>query len=100
MPRSGVPDLKAALIVLRQTLQAALGANGPAHRRRRRHAQRRRRADFDAAALRRRAVRPRRQEILLPQARLPVAEDIVSAGGAGRSALAAALDPDRAPAQR
>src|SRR6185312_13681193 len=29
VPSSGVPDLKAALIVLRQTLQSALGANGP-----------------------------------------------------------------------
>src|SRR5437764_7859514 len=29
-PPSGVPDLKAALIVLRQTLQTALGANGTA----------------------------------------------------------------------
>src|SRR5882724_12007856 len=30
VPSSGVPDLKAALIVLRQTLQTALGANGTA----------------------------------------------------------------------
>ena len=28
VPSSGVPDLKAALIVLRQTLQSALGVNG------------------------------------------------------------------------
>ena len=33
-PPSGVPDLKAALIVLRQTLQTALGANGTAATRR------------------------------------------------------------------
>ncbi len=30
VPTGGVPDLKAALIVLRQTLQSALGANAPA----------------------------------------------------------------------
>ena len=30
VPASGVPDLKAALIVLRQTLQSALGTNSPA----------------------------------------------------------------------
>ncbi|MGB8400725.1 flagellar hook-length control protein FliK, partial [Bradyrhizobium sp.] len=32
------------------------------------------------------------QEILLPQARLPVADHLAASGGAGRSALAAALD--------
>ena len=45
VPASGVPDLKAALIVLRQTLQSALGANATvatpprrqAHRKLRRH---------------------------------------------------------------
>jgi hypothetical protein len=83
---SGVPDLKAALIVLRQTLQSALGTNAttgataapatpnatgaslaPS-------------AEFDV------------QEILLPQARLPVAQDIAVPGDAGRSALSAALN--------
>ena len=35
VPASGVPDLKAALIVLRQTLQSALGSNATPRRRRR-----------------------------------------------------------------
>jgi hypothetical protein len=90
---SGVPDLKAALIVLRQVLQSSLGIAqttqaeatpagapvlphagvttglaGPAP------------GDFEV------------QEILLPQARLPVADDLQAMGAAGRSALADALD--------
>jgi hypothetical protein len=89
----GLPDLKAALIVLRQALQSslgtapttpaqaapagvpelphagvALGLVGPAP------------ADFEV------------QEILLPQARLPVADDLQPTGAAGRHALADALD--------
>lgn len=91
---SGVPDLKAALIVLRQTLQTALGSTGaastpatPAAR--------------EAAALHAAAapgLAPSLvsdldvHEILLPQARLPVATDLLQSGGAGRSTLAAALD--------
>ena len=86
VPPQGVPDLKAALIVLRQTLQAALGANAapgatpvPAT------------LNATGASL---APSPEFdvQEILLPQARLPAAADIAVPGNAGRSALAAALN--------
>ena len=82
----GVPDLKAALIVLRQTLQSALGANAapgatPAP------------ATLNATGA---SLAPSPefdvQEILLPQARLPAAADIAVPGNAGRSALAAALN--------
>jgi hypothetical protein len=90
VPSSGVPDLKAALIVLRQTLQSALGAEvataakappaqagsssavpglAPAAA-----------ADLDV------------HEILLPQARLPVAQDVVQTRSGLQGALAAALD--------
>ena len=95
VPSSGVPDLKAALIVLRQTLQSALGANGTAT------AQaaggRTGRAATTAAPGFAPGLVPSSsdldvQEILLPQARLPVAEDIVQLRGGAPSALAAALD--------
>jgi Flagellar hook-length control protein FliK len=95
---SGVPDLKAALIVLRQTLQTALGTTAavtaptpPV-------------AAADAAlhaaatpGLAAGVASPTLsdldvQEIMLPQARLPVAEDLFQFGDVGRSALAAALD--------
>lgn len=90
VPSSGVPDLKAALIVLRQTLQLALGADAtmatkaaPAQ------------AGLSSATP---GLVPfatadlEVHEILLPQARLPVADDLFQANGAGRSALGAALD--------
>jgi hypothetical protein len=97
---SGVPDLKAALIVLRQTLQTALGTTAavtaptPAA------------PAADAATPLHAAATPGLapglasstssdldvQEIMLPQARLPVAEDLFQFGDVGRSALAAALD--------
>jgi len=80
----GVPDLKAALIVLRQTLQSALGAApgataAPVT------------LNATGASL---APSPEFdvQEILLPQARLPAAADIAVPGNAGRSALSAALN--------
>src|SRR5258707_7361911 len=99
---SGVPDLKAALIVLRQTLQTALGPTATAT------------ATATAptsavpvageAALPHAAatpglaagltpsasVDPDGQEIILPQARPPVADDLFQPGSMGRSALAAA----------
>jgi hypothetical protein len=95
---TGVPDLKAALIVLRQTLQTALGATGTAPAPAAPAA--------DAATLPHAAATPGLaagvapstssdldvQEIMLPQARLPVAEDLFQFGDVGRSALAAALD--------
>jgi Flagellar hook-length control protein FliK len=97
---TGVPDLKAALIVLRQTLQTALGTTAtvtaptPAA------------AAADVATPLHAAATPGLaaglasptssdldvQEIMLPQARLPVAEDLFQSGNVGRSALAAALD--------
>jgi len=85
-PASGVPDLKAALIVLRQTLQSALGANAapgaaapPAT------------LNATAASL---APSPESdvQEIPLPQARLPAVPDAALPGNAARSALSAALN--------
>jgi flagellar hook-length control protein FliK len=96
VPPSGVPDLKAALIVLRQTLQSALGATGaavPAIP-----------AEGQAAALPAAtaavaslapsaAPNPDVQEILLPQARPPVVDAAATlAAPAARAALAAALD--------
>ena len=71
VPPSGVPDLKAALIVLRQTLQSALGSNAtaatPAHRR---HSKPRRHRPPPRALRRLRLPNLDVQEILLPQARL------------------------------
>ena len=89
-PRS-VPDLKAALIVLRQALQSTLGTTQatpiPA---------------AQAAAQPQAAATPNLapsinaglevREILLPQARLPVADDLLTASSIGRSPLAQALD--------
>src|SRR5438132_1609113 len=95
VPASGVPDLKAALIVLRQTLQSALGSNATAAAP----------ATPSVAPAGLQAAAPSltpglapaptdldMYEILLPQARLPVAEDIVQLRGGAPSALAAALD--------
>ncbi|KRQ98686.1 flagellar hook-length control protein FliK [Bradyrhizobium valentinum] len=93
LPTSGVPDLKAALIVLRQTLQSALGVNSTA-------------ATPAAPAGAQQAASPQAaatlvpslspafdaQEIMLPQARLPAAENFALAGQAARNPLAAALD--------
>jgi hypothetical protein len=89
IPSTGTPDLKAALIVLRQTLQSVLGINGTAA------------TPVAPTVTLTAAATPglvpqspelEVQEILLPQARVPVAQDIVQASGAGRSALAAALN--------
>ncbi len=111
VPTSGVPDLKAALIVLRQTLQSALGvdntttvqvvlaaeqtglqnvaptlASNPASN-----------PASNLASSPASGVAPAAaseldiQEILLPQALLPVADDIIQPRGAP-GALAAALD--------
>jgi hypothetical protein len=88
VPSSGVPDLKAALIVLRQTLQSALGADGA--------------TATKAAPAGLSNVTPGLvplaaadldiHEILLPQARLPVAQDITQTRSGLQGALAAALD--------
>jgi hypothetical protein len=83
LPSSGVPDLKAALIVLRQTLQTALGANAAAGAAP---------AMLNAAGV---TVAPPPggdvQEIMPPQARLTVAADL-SASAAARNATAMALN--------
>ena len=82
LPSSGVPDLKAALIVLRQMLQSALGANAAAGAVP---------ATLNAAGA---TLAPSpgidTQEIMLPQARLTVAD--LSASAAARNASAAALN--------
>ncbi len=99
VPASGVPDLKAALIVLRQTLQSALGANAPATA----PAAPTTPAGTPQAAQPQAAaaalvpspsINPDVHEILLPQARLPVAENLALPGqaAAARNPLAAALD--------
>lgn len=90
VPSSGVPDLKAALIVLRQTLASALGADATTATKA---------APAQAGLLNATpglapsaAADLEIHEILLPQARLPVAEDIVQTRGGLQGALAAALD--------
>lgn len=98
VPPSGAPDLKAALIVLRQTLQTALGTNAA--------------ITAPTASVAAQAATPNAlataglapsapeldvQEIMLPQARLAVAEDLVQTAGAGRSALTAALNTGPSP---
>jgi Flagellar hook-length control protein FliK len=81
---SGVPDLKAALIVLRQTLLSSIGVTGAAEE-----------ATTTADVVSHAAtatlvpslpadVDTELQEILLPQARLPVAEEALQAGSTGR----------------
>lgn len=103
VPAGGVPDLKAALIVLRQTLQSALGANAPATAP---AAQATPTTTAPASAPQ--AAQPQAtapalvpspslypdvHEILLPQARPPVAENPALPGqAAARNPLAAALD--------
>ena len=93
VPASGVPDLKAALIVLRQTLQSALGSNPtvatpatPAG------AQQAAPSQASASLVPSSSPNFDAQEILLPQARLVVAENLALAGQAARNPLAAALD--------
>lgn len=87
---TGVPDLKAALIVLRQTLQSALGTAAPTA------APAAGEAALPAAAAPGVAPSvspdPQPHEILLPQARLPLSDVLGQTGGTGRSALGAALD--------
>ena len=90
VPPSGVPDLKAALIVLRQTLQSALGFNStvatPAG------AQQAAPPQAAASLVPSLPANVDVQEILLPQARLPAAENLAAAGQAARIPLAAALN--------
>ena len=89
---AGAPDLKAALIVLRQTLQSSLGAA------QRRHAgapatcaaptQRRRRRRTAGA-------RAELQEILLPQARVPVARTLPTCDAGGQLVQRQPAEPAR-----
>jgi hypothetical protein len=87
---SGVPDLKAALIVLRQTLLSSLGATGAVEG-----------PATEATITPPPVAAPASTlapslspeidmvEILLPQARVPVAEDAVESDGNGRVVLSA-----------
>ena len=106
VPSSGVPDLKAALIVLRQTLQSALGTSGQTTAQAVPGAVQTGPQTTAAPAVAARSLAansvaanpapapsdPDVQEILLPQARLPVAEDIVQLRGGAPSARATPLD--------
>lgn len=84
-PSSGsVPDLKAALLVLRQTLQSVLGGNAA-------ETTLSLQGQSTPALAPSAAQELELQEILLPQARVPVAEDIGEALVAVRSGLAGAL---------
>ena len=91
LPSSGVPDLKAALIVLRQTLQSALGSNAtaasPAGAPQAAPPQ-------TAAATLAPSASPNldAQEIPLPQARSSGAENLALTGQGARAALAASLN--------
>ncbi|KRR27195.1 flagellar hook-length control protein FliK [Bradyrhizobium retamae] len=93
VPPSGVPDLKAALIVLRQTLQSALGVNSttalPAT-----PAGAQQAAPSPAAASLAPSLSPNVDlpEILLPQARLLAAENLALPVHAARSPLATPPD--------
>jgi hypothetical protein len=103
IPPSGAPDLKAALIVLRQTLQTALGtsatvtapATSVAAQAATQNASAA--ASLGSSSLGSSSLAPSApefdvQEIMLPQARLAAAEDLVQTAATGRSALASALN--------
>ena len=102
IPASGVPDLKAALIVLRQTLQTALGANSPATAPATQAtpttpggAPQAAQPQTGAAPLvPSPSIYPDVHEILLPQARPAVAANLPQPGqaAAAHNPLAAALD--------
>jgi hypothetical protein len=100
VPASGVPDLKAALIVLRQTLQSALGTNAPATNPAPQvapttpaGAPQAASSQAAAALVPSPSLYPDVHEILLPQAR-PAAANLMQPGqtAAAQNPLAAALD--------
>jgi hypothetical protein len=91
IPPSGAPDLKAALIVLRQTLQTALGTSAAVTAPTVSVAAQATTQNASAASLASSAPELDVQEIMLPQARLAVAEDLVQTAAAGRSTFGAAL---------
>jgi hypothetical protein len=86
VPQNGVPDLKAALIVLRQTLQSALGLNATASQPA--GAQQAAQPQVTTANLAP-PLSPNvdAQEILLPQARLPAGENLALTAQAARGLL-------------
>jgi hypothetical protein len=81
---SGVPDLKAALIVLRQTLLSSVGVTGAAGDTATTADAVSHAATATLAPSLSADADAELQEILLPQARLPVAEDALEAGSMGR----------------
>jgi len=89
LPSSGVPDLKAALIVLRQTLQSALGSNAtaasPAGAPQAAPPQ-------TAAATLAPSASPNLDALEIPQARSSGAENLALTGQGARAALAASLN--------
>jgi hypothetical protein len=85
VPSAGVPDLKAALIVLRQALQTALGGNATA-------AASLPHADAVPTGAPTAAQDLDLQEILLPQARVPVADDLGVPKNFSRAAFSAVFD--------
>lgn len=92
VPPSGTPDLKAALIVLRQTLQTALGTHAAVTAPTAPVAtQATTQNPTTAATLVPSSPEIEVQEVLLPQARVAAAQDLVQTAVAGRTALAAAL---------
>ena len=81
---SGVPDLKAALIVLRQTLLSSVGITGAAEEPATTADAVSHAATTTLAPSLSADADAELQEILLPQARLPVALDALEAGSTGR----------------
>jgi flagellar hook-length control protein FliK len=84
---AGAPDLKAALIVLRQALQSVLGTADAAPQ------ASTARGQVPTHPALTQSVAPSDlevEEILLPQARVPVADDLVTLGGIGRGSTNAA----------
>jgi hypothetical protein len=91
-PSAGMPDLKAALIVLRQTLLSSLGAAAPAAQPVPPVAPGSSAADAPLHAAASATLAPSlssdgMREILLPQARVPVADDSLLLGGNVRIVL-------------
>jgi hypothetical protein len=91
VPSAGVPDLKAALIVLRQALQTALGGGSV-------EAAPLPHADAAPTLAPTAAEDPDLQEILLPQARVPVADDLGATKNFSRVAFSAVFDEPPTPA--
>lgn len=92
LPPTGAPDLKAALIVLRQTLQTALGTNAAVTAPTASGtAQAATQNALATAGLASSAAGADVEEIVSPQARLALTQDLVQTALGGRSTLASAL---------